>query len=58
MSNYTLKVKCKKTGEVHTVAAMDDYFGHHKYGYVFNSGKHCNLVLDEKQLEINYEMVD
>ncbi len=39
MSSYTMRLKCKTTKEMHTVFAIDDYFGNHKYGYRLPGGE-------------------
>ena len=33
MSNYTITLKHKETGESHSIIAMDNYFGSRNYGY-------------------------
>ena len=33
MSNFLCRVKIKETGEIKNAAALDNYFGHHNYGY-------------------------
>lgn len=34
MSTFKIKARDKKTGTMHDVLCIDDYFGKHKYGYV------------------------
>jgi len=36
MSSFKMNAKHKKTGEIHSVWCLDDYFGHHIYGYIPN----------------------
>lgn len=36
MSSFEIKALHKATGEIHSVWCMDNYFGHHKYGYIPN----------------------
>lgn len=33
MSSYTENFRHKKTGAIHSVDCLDDYFGRHAYGY-------------------------
>lgn len=52
MSSYTIKVKHRKTGEIHEIFCHDDYFGKHQYGYKTPDG-----YLDEKIFGREYEML-
>lgn len=52
MSNYFLKAKNKETGEVVEVAALDNHYGNHEYGYNIN-GSTCN----QKVFDLLYEVV-
>lgn len=36
MSSFKAAARHKKTGELHAVWCIDDYFGRHKYGYIPN----------------------
>ncbi len=42
MSNYTIKAKHKKTGEIHEIFCHDDYYSGHKYGYKTLDGRYIN----------------
>jgi len=55
MSNYSIKVRNKETGEVRSCACMDDYFGQHNYGYKVENVKG---VLTEDELGKEWEMED
>lgn len=53
MSDYFFKAKNKKTGEVIQVTAMDNHFGHHRYGY-----KTGNRILTEEEFWLAYDDVE
>ena len=38
MSSFSATFTNKKTGKTETVCCQDDYFGRHKYGYIFPDG--------------------
>lgn len=42
MSNFTITLKHKVSGEIHKVAAIDNYFGRRVYGYRLPDGDICN----------------
>ena len=63
MSNFNLKAKNKQTGEIVDFHAMDNYFGHHRYGYeennnTFYSNTLKNRVLKESEFDTLYEEVE
>ena len=51
MSSYTLTLKHKATGNTYTIDALDNYFGHHVYGYRLPDGR----ILNAEELEGIYE---
>lgn len=53
MSNYTITLKHKVTGEIHQVAAIDNYFGKRVYGYRLPNGD----IYNPAELEAFYEPV-
>jgi len=54
MSNYTVKAKDKKTGEVVDVHCLDDFYGKHEYGYQVEGS---NFVMDSKAFNNMFEIV-
>lgn len=42
MSSYYLQAKNKKTGEIKTFMAIDDFYGKHRYGYKDEDGTTYN----------------
>lgn len=54
MSSYYAEFKNKKTGHIARVLCWDDYFGRHKYGYVFND----DTVLTEDEMSEQYRRVE
>lgn len=57
MSNYYLKAKNKKTGEIKEFLAMDDYFGKHNYGYT-DKIKQGEEVYDQYDFDELFEKVE
>ena len=62
MSNYNLKAKRKSDGEIVDFYAIDNYFGHHRYGYeennnTFKSNPIKNRVLKESEFDELYEPI-
>lgn len=55
MSSYKLQAKNKKTNEIFTVHAIDDYYGKHKYGYSIVNG---DTAYTEEQFNELYERVE
>jgi hypothetical protein len=47
MSSFKIKAVNKKTGELHDVWCLDDYFGKHRYGYIPNSGEGEGMTEDD-----------
>lgn len=63
MSSYNLKAKNKQTGEIVDFHAMDNYYGHHRYGYeennnTFKSNPIKNRVLKESEFDELYEPIE
>jgi hypothetical protein len=56
MSSFKIKARNKKTGEVHDVWCLDNYFGKHKYGYTPNGGE--GEGLDEEDFYREYETIE
>ncbi len=52
MSSYSFKAKNKETGEIFEVRAMDDYFGHHRYGYKIDDHTMTEDYFNERYEEI------
>lgn len=36
MSSFNMNARHKKSGELHVIFCIDDYFGKHRYGYIPN----------------------
>ena len=53
MSNYLLKAKYKPTGEVKELEALDNHYGHHRYGYRDDGG----TVYDEDGFKLMFELL-
>ncbi len=58
MSNYSLKVKNKETGEILSANAYDDYFGRHKYGYALDRGGNIQLIRNEEEFFSYFERIE
>ena len=54
MSNYNFKAKNKETGEIFEVSALDNHFGHHKYGYNVHE---IEVIYNEERFYEYYEEV-
>ena len=54
MSSYQFKARNKKTGEVVSVNALDDYLGLHQYGYMIEGDSE---VLPVEVFDSKYEVV-
>ena len=52
MSNYTLTLKHKETGEIHTINVIDNYFESRVYGYRLPNGR----IIHGDNLEEIYEL--
>jgi hypothetical protein len=50
MSSFSAQAEHKGTGEIVDVWCIDDYFGHHNYGYVINQSK----ALTDEEFEREY----
>lgn len=62
MSSYYIQAKNKETGEEVRIAAIDDYFGSHRYGYIPNyefgtDFSKKEVVLNEDEYHKLYERV-
>lgn len=53
VSSFKINAKHKKSGEIHSVWCMDDYFGKHIYGYIPNVEGGQAMTFDE--FEKQYE---
>ena len=51
MSSFYINAKHKKTGEIHRVLCIDDYFGKHKYGYQVGDG----FAITQSMFDAQYE---
>ncbi len=58
MSNYTFKAKHKTTGAIISVYAVDDYFGHHVYGYAIESRGDKPIYFTADELAELYERME
>ncbi len=58
--SYNLKAKNKKTGEILEFSALDNYYGHHKYGYSHQTfhDKGNIGILTEDEFNTLYEVID
>lgn len=54
MSSFEFKARKRKTGEVVTGIALDDYFGRHEYGYQVRGNK---LTMRSKLFNKRYELL-
>jgi len=55
MSSFKMKARNKKTGELHDVWCLDDYFGRHRYGYIPNNGEGEGMTEDDFYKEYHPE---
>lgn len=53
MSNFMTKARHRRTGEVREILCLDDYFGQHKYGYIWE-----DKAMTECEFMEEYEMED
>lgn len=55
MSGFKINAKHLKSGNIHSVWCLDDYFGRHKYGYIPNEPDAKALTEDQFYMEYEVE---